>query len=287
MASSSAARAARFLRKSGAAVVAAGFLAALAATGCGDPFGPDPDSVMIRLEVSGGFAGVDWAIEVDGVAGAVRGIRCERGCDFEAGGVILALSDAQISDLASEIEDAGILGHDRALGDECCDQFAYRLVYERGRLDGTVSGSSGVMPAPIARVIARLHGLTEIRIAALVDFASTPGAWPADPLTLDNLSIDGSELSVRVSYGGGCEEHSIDLVFWNGFLESNPVQAEAILAHDARNDPCDAFITTTRRFDLSRLRDRFRDAYGSGSGTIIIQVSEPGSTDRTSIEYHF
>jgi hypothetical protein len=143
------------------------------------------------------------------------------------------------------------------------------------------------MPAPVARVIARLHGLTEGRIAALVDFASSPGAWPADPLTLDSLAIEGSELVVRVSYGGGCEQHSVDLVFWNGFLESNPVQAEAILAHDARNDPCDAFITTTRRFDLSRLRDTFRDAYGSGSGTIIIQVSEPGSTERTSIEYRF
>jgi hypothetical protein len=39
---------------------------------CGDPVGPDPETVTITLEVTGGFAGVDFVIEVDGSEGGAR-----------------------------------------------------------------------------------------------------------------------------------------------------------------------------------------------------------------------
>jgi hypothetical protein len=289
MASSIAARAARFLRSSRAATAAACTLTAFLLAGCGgDALGPAPETVTIRLEVTGGFAGVDYAIEVDGAAGVVIGVRCLSGCDFDSGEVIVALSGFQITDVARELEDAGVFGYDRReFGVECCDQFDYRLVYERNLRESELTGSSGTLPDPIGRVIERLHSLAAGRIPAIVDFTSAPGAWPADALSLDSLTIDGSELAVHIRYGGGCREHSIDLVFWNGFLESDPVQAHAVLAHDARNDPCDAVITRTRRFDLASLRDRFRDAFGGGPGTVIVGVSAPGSTDGLTLEYHF
>ena len=53
-----------------------------------------------------------------------------------------------------------------------------------------------------------------------------------------NSNIDGDTLQLTVSYSGGCEEHEFKLVAWNYFLESNPVQAHVLLAHNANGDLC-------------------------------------------------
>ncbi|HUF70512.1 MAG TPA: hypothetical protein VMM79_17815 [Longimicrobiales bacterium] len=255
---------------------------------CGDPVGPDPETVTITLEVTGGFAGVDFVIEVDGSEGVARGVRCAAGCAFDDGHTLMGLSDFQIADLAVSLENAGMFRYEsRDFGVQCCDQFEYRLTYQRARRDGDLTGSSGSVPESIARVIARLHALAELRLPAIVDFATSPAEWPAAPVAIDSLSIDGSELVAHVRYGGGCQHHSIDLVIWAGFLESEPVQAAALLAHDGRNDMCDALVSDTRRFDLAPLRLEWQLAYGVGPGSIVLNVSGPGSSPTVAAEYRF
>lgn len=59
-------------------------------------------------------------------------------------------------------------------------------------------------------------------------------------------------LQLTLSYGGGCEEHKIDLAAI-GWIKTDPPRVEARIIHDNR-DPCDALLTETILFDLEPLR---------------------------------
>lgn len=263
-------------------------LGVLASTGCGDPTGIHPESVSIQLEVAGGLADVAWTILVDGEAGLVRGVSCERGCSFQTGSVILPLSPDQVTSLARELDDAGAFGFDgRDFGIDCCDQFEYRLEYDRYLRHSAITGSSGALPEALAAAVARLHGLAERRVDALVDFSTTPADWPADPIVIDSLTLEGSELTAFLAWTGGCTPHSVDLVLWNGFLESEPVRVGGVFAHDARGDTCEAFIHETRTFDLGPLREAWRRAYRFDSGRIILNLTAAGGGEGQTLDYRF
>jgi hypothetical protein len=84
------------------------------------------------------------------------------------------------------------------------------------------------------------------------------------------LSINGDCLSVKVSYSGGCEDHTFDSC-WNGVLaESDPPQARIWLDHDAMNDPCEAIESQTVKVDLAAVKA----ADGGNTGTVIIRVED-------------
>lgn len=267
-----------------AAAVLAGIATFLA---CSDATGPAPETVDLELHVSGGIAGIDFTLRIDGRERTVIGVSCIAGCAFRDGEVLLGISGYQISDLADDLEDAGVFGFDgNNFGIQCCDQFAYDLAYDRSFRSARLSGSSGALPDGIARVLARVHALNRRVLPAIVDFGRSPDAWPGRPLTVDSLTLNGSDLTAYLTWGGGCQAHAIDLVFWNGFLESNPVQVSAVFAHDDRNDLCDALVFETRRFDLTPLRTAWEEAYGPGPGTIIIGASPPGGQS-TTVEYTF
>ena len=55
-------------------------------------------------------------------------------------------------------------------------------------------------------------------------------------------------------------------------MESDPVQLAAELVHEANGDPCEAWLTNTRVFDLDLVRTRYRQFYGPGPGTVVLQV---------------
>ncbi|MBU1319924.1 MAG: hypothetical protein KKG33_13020 [candidate division Zixibacteria bacterium] len=95
-----------------------------------------------------------------------------------------------------------------------------------------------------------------------------------DPFTLGYVSVASDTLSITLSYGGGCGSHDF-LLFMSpdAFLESYPVQANLYLRHDDHDDACDAWITETRRFILTPVRDRFNQMYDSGD-SIVLNVFE-------------
>lgn len=109
----------------------------------------------------------------------------------------------------------------------------------------------------------------------IVDFSTTPNAWPLDALDMREPRIDGDLLRMVMEHGGGCETHAYGLVAWNGWLESNPVQVGATLVHEDFDDPCDALVTAERTFDLTPLKVAYQQVYGLGPDTLMIVLTEP------------
>lgn len=111
----------------------------------------------------------------------------------------------------------------------------------------------------------------------MMSFGTDPQRFPRDPLVLDSASITGDTLRLHVQHGGGCERHIYALVAWNGWLESDPVQTGVLLAHEDRNDPCDALLFPELRFQLGPMRDAWRRDYGAEHGTVVIRLSNPAN----------
>lgn len=98
-------------------------------------------------------------------------------------------------------------------------------------------------------------------------------AASGDALNIDAVALDGTDVVVDVSYGGGCAEHDITLCWPDqSFAESAPVQASLELYHDGHDDPCDAVLYEEVRFSLEPLIAAWREAYQAQSGTITVHL---------------
>jgi len=224
----------------------------------------------IRMEVSGGFAGVGFTLFLDGTTGFLVGESCRNLCDFSPGEVLAILTDDQLDHVVGLFQTAGI--HDlngRDFGVQCCDQFYFDLRYEDELGVSTVRGSSEVLPEELREAVSSLLALMQGPRPLLVNFTRAPESWPSDPLFIETPGVEGDELLVRVGYGGGCKVHLIQGVAHGGWMESDPVQVRVLLSHEDFDDPCDAFLTEDLRFDLNSLKWAYQDAYG---------VGEPGAT---------
>jgi hypothetical protein len=239
---------------------------------------PDPDQVSITLTVSGGFAGGGYTVVVDGAAREVRRT-CDIICTVQPGRAVLPVSPALVAELAGALERAGVLELDgRDFGTQCCDQFYVELTYERGDQAYSLEGTEGLLPPELLWPIRLLSALAYGNVPAIVSPETTDADWPRDAYGLGDISIDGLTLSAEVSYGGGCGQHRMDLVAWGGWLESFPVQINALVTHDDGDDPCDAFVTEERGFDLAPLARAYEEAYGPGTverPTVILRLWDP------------
>ena len=256
-----------------------------AVAGCYSPtsLGPVvPEDVTIVLSVSGGFAGVQYAIEVDGAVGEVRGVSCQAFCEFEAGEVILPVSAAQVKALGRRLDEAGVMAMDgRDFGSQCCDDFHYQLTYRRGERTSHVTGDGARLPRELATAVGLLHSLVGGTVPSLVSPGTRDTDWPRDPYGLGQIHVEGLTLEAGLSYGGGCGQHRMDLVLWGGWMESFPVQINALITHDDGDDPCDAVVTDERTFQLIPLREAYEDAYGpigADRPTVILRLWDPLSS---------
>jgi hypothetical protein len=202
----------------------------------------------------------------------VVGVRCEAHCDFEVGEIILPVSEAQVADLARRLEAAGVFRNAGDYGTDCCDQIGYDLQYRNGDRTARVQGTDQTIPAELATAMGHVAGLGLRRVPMLIAPDTDFSDWPSDAYTLGPAEAEGSTLRAEVSYGGGCRAHRMDLVAWGGWLESEPVQINALVTHDDGDDPCDAAITEERVFDLSPLARAWVEAYGPASGPIRINL---------------
>jgi len=267
-------------------------IAAAAMLGCGsDPVGPQAGDIYIEVHVTGGFAAVDYTYAVVGSSSEVRGIACERACEFEPGDVLADLTPAQVLYYAELLTDAGIHRHTGTdFGDQCCDQFYYAVEYREGERGSTVRGATGSLPGDLSRAIGELHQLLSGVLPVIIAWQSGPEDWPQDPLILREFSLAGPILELQVEYGGGCEPHDHDLVAWGGWMESLPVQVNVLLTHEDHDDPCDALIHRTLRFDLTRLREDYVASYrdgGPGPTTIVLRLTVPDGAEARRIDYIF
>jgi hypothetical protein len=270
--------------------VALGLTTGLAAASCEleQLTGPvDPTEVTITLATSGGIAGIDYAVRVEGDSGEVRGVRCANGCEFSAGDLLLPVSGAQVAMLAGALDRAGILASgDRDFGTECCDMFHHELTYERGDRTVRIQGTETLFPEDLAAAIRLLQPLARRTLPVIVAQSTSPEDWPTDPFSLGEVTFDGTTIQADVSYGGGCADHRMDLVIWGGWMESFPVQVNALITHDGADDPCDAVVSETRTFDVFPLAVAYAEAYGTGGAArprVILRIWDPetGQPSRT------
>lgn len=246
-------------------------MSCLILAGCSSStMGPDGNPPDIRMHVTGGFAGVDYTVVLEGRSGRLVGEECVAFCEFQDGDVLRVLAPEQVSYLMSLFLDADIHVLDGMdFGNECCDQFHFALDYDDTVGSSSVQGSSEALPGKLRAAVSAFHGLVFGTLPMVVDFDTRPNRWPSDHMVLEEAAISGDYLEVRVSYGGGCRTHDIQAVAWGGWMESFPVQVKVFLSHDDRNDPCDAWITRDIRFDLVPLKRAYEESYG---------VSDPGTT---------
>ncbi|KAF0151220.1 MAG: hypothetical protein FD143_2159 [Ignavibacteria bacterium] len=104
-----------------------------------------------------------------------------------------------------------------------------------------------------------------------IHFINSNNDWvlKKDALNVNSANIEKDELVMSVSYGGGCANHIIDLYSYTGILKSNPPQMNLVMSHNANNDMCEAYITKTFRFDLSKIKKYL----GGQTGTVILNTA--------------
>ena len=77
-----------------------------------------------------------------------------------------------------------------------------------------------------------------------------------DPVSVIDVKIEGDCLKLTLQYGGGCEEHQVDLAFIFPDCGTPPLPPPMFeIRHDAKNDACKALITKVYSFDISGIRE--------------------------------
>jgi hypothetical protein len=84
-----------------------------------------------------------------------------------------------------------------------------------------------------------------------IEFPEILESNKGDDYTINSVEIVGNQLSVNVTYGGGCKEHEFELLGDQRIMKSLPPQMNVVLKHNANQDMCRALITTTIVFDLT------------------------------------
>lgn len=97
-----------------------------------------------------------------------------------------------------------------------------------------------------------------------------------DPALMVDVALQRDTLTLVAESGGGCETHDYALFGSHCFMESFPVQTNVFLSHDDHDDPCDAIMIDTLRFDLSPLKSVFLSYYPSDEA-VILRIYEPGA----------
>ena len=111
--------------------------------------------------------------------------------------------------------------------------------------------------------------------------------WGEDDYVLNDAEINGDILTLNVSYSGGCEEHVITLVISESFVETEPVQLAAFLAHDGNGDSCERWVTETYAFDLGVIKTLYQEAYQQNTGRVVLLLGGIGIPEERRIDYEF
>jgi len=271
-------------------------LLALSLSGClQDPVSLSSGrSLEVQLRVTGGVAGVDFTLSLDGSSGVLRGVSCVNQCDFQDGEVLQTLSEEELDHLRSLFDAARIRALDgQDFGSSCCDHFHADLDYRDDRGASTVRGSLDKLPESLRLAVATLQSMASGTHPVIVAFETDPLTWPRDPYQIMEASVHGHTLQVRLAYGGGCRAHDLQAVAWGGWMESDPVQVKLFLSHEDFDDPCDAWITREVSVDLVPLRSAYRESYGSagpGETTLVLLLEDPllaGPLGARRLEYVF
>ena len=95
----------------------------------------------------------------------------------------------------------------------------------------------------------------ELNCAPYTDlYFSNYDSLARDPVFLHEAFIEGECLQIKLSYSGGCAQHTIDLARMNTWITGSSAIPVFEIRHNANGDMCEAWFTRELRFDLSPLK---------------------------------
>lgn len=239
----------------------------------------DGSRMEVRIQVSGGFAGADYALVLDGALRTLVGESCRSLCDFSDGQLLQTLTSDQVKYVWNLFHDANVQAFDgEDFGSQCCDLFYWEVDYSDGDGRSAFRGTESAFPPSLHSAVGTLAGMAFGTVPIVVDFDTNPSSWPGDPFQIQTAGISGHALQLQLSYGGGCRTHDVKAVAWGGWMESSPVRVHLFLSHEDFDDPCDAWITRDLSFDLTPLKVAYQAAYGvagPGETTLILLLADP------------
>jgi hypothetical protein len=123
-----------------------------------------------------------------------------------------------------------------------------RVFVEYVELDNVVPSCDRGVPAEIVVI-------EELSCAPYVDlYFSNYDSLARDPIYLHEAFVDGNCLQIKLSYSGGCKEHTVDLARMHPWTASSSTIPTFEIRHNANGDMCEAFFTRELRFDLTPLK---------------------------------
>ncbi len=103
-------------------------------------------------------------------------------------------------------------------------------------------------------------------------------SFSKDAVKIDSAYILGDQLTLKLIYGGGCQEHQFILFVWSGISKSNPPQAEVFLSHNSNNDACEALIFENLIFNLTPLKNSYKKLF-QNHGPLLLRIYEPNTSE--------
>lgn len=119
---------------------------------------PLADEITIVASTSGGLAGMDWQVTLDGAAGVIRVDHCGNACPWDAR-TSRQLSEADIREIAAAFVAAGVREapeRDFGICTFCADQFHHIIEYEDATGSYRVEGDGDELPRDLALALNRL-----------------------------------------------------------------------------------------------------------------------------------
>lgn len=99
----------------------------------------------------------------------------------------------------------------------------------------------------------QISAIEELGCASYIDLnMDNYDSLAFDPIFIHELYIDNDCLHIKLSYSGGCEDHTID--FARIHDDSQQTKATFEIRHESNNDICEAYFTKDFRYDLGSIQ---------------------------------
>jgi hypothetical protein len=123
-----------------------------------------------------------------------------------------------------------------------------------GCADATPAAAHPAEPVDQPAAVAPLPTVPTSTDDVLLPLSLTNPIPSGAPISIDAVRRRGTVLEVDVSHAGGCGRHEYSLHWTGEIRETFPSRATVFLLHlDPDNDPCEAMLHRTLRFDVSSI----------------------------------
>lgn len=114
---------------------------------------------------------------------------------------------------------------------------------------------SNVIPTCDRGAASDITYIEELNCAPYVDlYFNNYDSIARDPVYIHEAFVDGDCLQIKLSYSGGCQEHTLDLARMHPWVTGSSNIPTFEIRHNANGDMCEALFTKELRYDLTPLK---------------------------------